>query len=578
MKTKAILVSALMTLAACTGKHEPVSINLDEVDSLIQVTVRSLDLDKTLALADSLERSGVITTAKANFVRGRAYDEGWQMYLAEYYYKKCYDACVDPAKDWNLYAESGYRLSALRNMKFDLEGSLNVAMEMIAKADQEPQFPIVYKAFLLNNIANCQQILGQNEESQKNYLLAYETLKAEEGKVSDLRYRSDMFHMTLDITEHLYEIGDYKGALEWVQRSEEQQNHYSQLPGSVYAEKDKAYMSIIKTMILFQLGQKAEAARLYKDINLGKLNDPPSIKWRGRYLMATGQYGEAADCYAQWDSTYLVTDGAKSSFDVFRERILPRFQACLKAGRIHEVVNISSHFIEALDSAIVHGKKTRVLELSTIYETQKKEAALENASFMKKVYLYINIAVVLAMLIFVGLFLWTRKMYREMLKKNHALYKDAQQKQAQQDKDFERLEKSPREKLSPSQQLFVKLCKVMEEQMLFTNSDLNRTELASVLGTNYKYVSDAVRECTDGQNLSWFINSYRVKYAAKLLLEGEESISMIMDRSGFVNRSNFNKVFRSQYKLTPSEFRAAALGKGYEKEEEKDPDGGGGKK
>ena len=321
-------------------------------------------------------------------------------------------------------------------------------------------------------------------------------------------------------------------------------------------------------MVLHKLGETAEAAKIYKGINLNKLKDPPSIKWLGRYLMATEQYVKAADCYAQWDSTYLVSDGAQSSFDVFRERILPRLQACLKAGRINDVVNISNNLIEALDSAIVHGKKTRVLELSTIYETQKKEMELQEASFMNKVYLFVNIAVVLVMLTFGGLFLWTRKLNKDLQDKNHVLYEEAQQKQEKLDKNIEQLQKSPREKLSSSQQLFLKLCKEMEERMLFTNPDLNREELASVLGTNYKYVSSAVRECAGGQTISGFINSYRVKYAAKLLVEGEMSISRIMDKSGFVNRSNFNKVFRSFYNLTPSEFRMAASEAGYEWEEE----------
>lgn len=60
-----------MSLVACTGKHEQIR-NNDEVDSLILVTVRGHDVQKTLAFADSLERAGFITTAKANFVRGRA--------------------------------------------------------------------------------------------------------------------------------------------------------------------------------------------------------------------------------------------------------------------------------------------------------------------------------------------------------------------------------------------------------------------------------------------------------------------------------------------------------------------------
>ena len=48
------------------------------------------------------------------------------------------------------------------------------------------------------------------------------------------------------------------------------------------------------------------------------------------------------------------------------------------------------------------------------------------------------------------------------------------------------------------------------------------------------------------------------------------SVSEIMDMSGFINRSYFNKVFRGYYKLTPSEFRKAASRDGGMWGEEKD--------
>lgn len=570
MKTNTIIFAGLMTLAACTGNHEQSFTDRNKVDSLIAATVRNHDLEKTLAFADSLERAGAITTAKANFVRGRAYDEGWQMNLAEYYYKKAYEACGEPAKDWNLYAESGYRLSAIRHMKLDLEGSISVATEMIAKADQEPDFPIVYKAFLLNNIAYCQQNLGQKEESMKNYLLAYNTLKSEEGKVKDIVYRSDMYYMTLNIVEHLYETGDYEEALKWIIRTKEHLDQYVKLPGSIYAEECKAYYAIIKSVILNTLGQKSEAAKIYNDINFNTIKNPPGIKWRGRYLMATERYAEAADCYAQWDSTYLVTDGAEHSFDVYRERVLPRFQANLKAGRIKDALNMTIPFHTALDSAIIHEKKTKAAELSIIYETQKKEMALKEASFKNKVYLYVLLVVLFAMSFIGWLLLRMRKLNKILLRKNHELYEEIQQKLEMKNENIIQFRKSPNEKLSPTQQLFLKLCKVVEEQKLFTNPELNREDLASILGTNYKYVANAVRECSDGQTVSEFINSYRIKYAAKLLANSEETISEIMDMSGFINRSYFNKVFRGYYKLTPSEFRKAASRDGGMWGEEKD--------
>ena len=196
--------------------------------------------------------------------------------------------------------------------------------------------------------------------------------------------------------------------------------------------------------------------------------------------------------------------------------------------------------------------------------------ALKEASFKNKVYLYVLLVVLFAMSFIGWLLLRMRKLNKILLRKNHELYEEIQQKLEMKNENIIQFRKSPNEKLSPTQQLFLKLCKVVEEQKLFTNPELNREDLASILGTNYKYVANAVRECSDGQTVSEFINSYRIKYAAKLLANSEETISEIMDMSGFINRSYFNKVFRGYYKLTPSEFRKAASRDGVMWGEEKD--------
>ena len=51
-----------------------------------------------------------IATAKADYQRGLDYDRGWQMRIAEHYYKKAFEGfSVDPAQDWGSYGDAGYR-------------------------------------------------------------------------------------------------------------------------------------------------------------------------------------------------------------------------------------------------------------------------------------------------------------------------------------------------------------------------------------------------------------------------------------------------------------------------------------
>lgn len=108
------------------------------------------------------------------------------------------------------------------------------------------------------------------------------------------------------------------------------------------------------------------------------------------------------------------------------------------------------------------------------------------------------------------------------------------------------------------EQLFLRLVELMKKEQPYTDSELNRDTLASMLATNHRYVDEAIRECSDSPSTKAFIDGYRVDHAARLLTDTDEPISLIAEMSGFANRTTFNERFRERYKMTPSEYRRAA--------------------
>ncbi|WP_209332212.1 AraC family transcriptional regulator [Lunatimonas salinarum] len=56
------------------------------------------------------------------------------------------------------------------------------------------------------------------------------------------------------------------------------------------------------------------------------------------------------------------------------------------------------------------------------------------------------------------------------------------------------------------------------------------------------------------KSFTQFVNEIRVGYACKLLIEDHYNISQVCFESGFNNISNFNRVFKSLKKSTPSEY------------------------
>lgn len=58
-----------------------------------------------------------------------------------------------------------------------------------------------------------------------------------------------------------------------------------------------------------------------------------------------------------------------------------------------------------------------------------------------------------------------------------------------------------------------------------------------------------------GKTLTRFVNDMRISYACKLIIDGKLSISQICFESGFNNLSSFNRTFKNNKKLSPTEYR-----------------------
>lgn len=105
------------------------------------------------------------------------------------------------------------------------------------------------------------------------------------------------------------------------------------------------------------------------------------------------------------------------------------------------------------------------------------------------------------------------------------------------------------------QQLYDRLCRLMDKQQPYTDERLNRHELAAMLSTNHRYVEEAIRACSDHPSTSSFINAYRISHAARLLVTTNHSVTLIAALSGFSTRAYFYKQFRQHFQTTPMEYR-----------------------
>ncbi|KLN61201.1 hypothetical protein WH96_08590 [Kiloniella spongiae] len=116
-------------------------------------------------------------------------------------------------------------------------------------------------------------------------------------------------------------------------------------------------------------------------------------------------------------------------------------------------------------------------------------------------------------------------------------------------------DKQPSRDIEPEDQgILIKIEELLEEKSIYQDYDLSLDRLARKSGVTSRRISGAINRLR-GQNVSQFINEYRVAEACRRLAETNESITNIMLESGFQTKSNFNREFKRVTGQSPKEWR-----------------------
>ncbi len=96
--------------------------------------------------------------------------------------------------------------------------------------------------------------------------------------------------------------------------------------------------------------------------------------------------------------------------------------------------------------------------------------------------------------------------------------------------------------------------RVLVEQGLFRDTGLTATRLARRVGVPDRDLSRAIN-AGKGQSVSQFVNHLRVEEAARLLTSTDDPATQVMEKAGFLTRSNFYREFQKHYGMPPGDYR-----------------------
>ena len=296
IKTIILSLCTVLVLTGCTGSSN----EKHEVQSQIawqryEAAFKTKDLQRTLTVIDSMEQVGIIGDARADYMRALAYDQGWQMRIAEHYYKKAYEGYgAEPSQDWYLYGDAGYRWACMRFLRGDTDGALSVTSDLLAQVEENDSFPKRIEASLLMLMAEAQMQLHQNDEARLTWQKAYEA----QQQVGAKAQQPSLPYVSMNISTGLFEMGDIEGAQEWLERCAQEFAVFEQIArDSLLKEEWRGHIALKRARYLHASGHTEEAAVTYAAVPRSRIFEPHGYTEAAEYLMAAGRYKEAAYWY-----------------------------------------------------------------------------------------------------------------------------------------------------------------------------------------------------------------------------------------------------------------------------------------
>jgi AraC-like DNA-binding protein len=274
------------------------------------------------------------------------------------------------------------------------------------------------------------------------------------------------------------------------------------------------------------------------------------------YLINAKLYDEAILLTNFLKENQTTTDSINLFSQAYSDFLAQAYQG---KGNFRNAYNFLRQYSDITNALNTKARAESSMELATVYETSKKDALLQANEYEIKRKNTFIVFLILGIIFFgiVSYLIWRNA--KIIKAKNHTLYVQLKE----QDLLYSELKRLKQE--APQQQtnetnkelsLFDKTEAYLLNTQAYTNADLTREMLAAELGSNRKYLCDAIQEAK-GQTFNDYINSFRLDHARNMLYDIKHNpvIDDVLISSGFSNRSTFYRLFRQKFGLTPSELK-----------------------
>ena len=555
-----ILTNVVAVLALTTACTKP-----DRSDEAVALSKEIVsdglsDVGHSVERVDSAEQAGLFTAVRANTIKAIIYENAGRRRLAAYYAEKAIAAeaghALTTSADSSLYCKARCVLGNDAYADGEYGKSITLSKEILAfVGDGKMPKDIEMKCRALMQMADCENKLGRIAESEQLYLQCIDDLMTSTQRATDYGEIDPLIYTLLSLNDLYIDNKMPEKALPLMAKMDTAMARLTRCPNTPdwVMQKRRNNVTISKAMVCAANNQKEQAETLFREYQQFQGSGALDKAAEGLYLSMTGRYDEAVRLFDETDS--IMRSNGDPVIDLYVKTLFNyKYEALQKAGRTAEALALGDRIRQLTDSIRLQERQADVEQLQEIQQ-QEEEIIRKHQSLT--IHRIVLIAIVLLLLMAIYIIWRVNRYNRRLAEKNRSLYEQIQQRQQAEAEEQRQLQAQPEEKLTQNQQLYRRLCELVKNPDVYTDADTNHETLARLLGTNYQYVYAALRECADTTPAD-YLNRLRVQYAAQLLEKSDDPIGLIIEQSGFTNRTTFARLFAAYYSMTPSEYRKIA--------------------
>lgn len=543
------------------------------------------DFDKAVQIMKELRKRNTYSQFRLDVTEGDLYFNTGRYLQALKYYKRVLES-EQVHNDSTEYMEQTHRMISCYDCLHDEAKKAGYVRLLLKKAEECGN--VEMKSVALFNMG---KMLYYQEDKQRGYEMINEAVSL--MKRTDYKYKYDNLRYNYNTLLIMQQRDKrYEDALRTLEELDKVVTEATNAEPGIgnLAEKEKKTMYAQRAVILSRMGRIREADEAYlawESVGKAYTKDDyliiPYLMDRKLYDKVIGMYTpREAFLYANKDTiNYHMMTVKRSLGKAYEGK-----KEYKRAARYYEQLAILTDSLKARE------QQSSAIELATVYETHEREAELEEQTRQVKIRNVMLLSGGIVFLVLVVLFVRNVQHTRVVRCKNGTMVKTIQELLTYKDELFEAKEKiralsesqtpnetdddpapddvpatednlaetSDRQTADTREEernrlLFEELDGIVTREQLFLKSDLSRDDLMQLIHVNKNRLGKILQQHQE-QNVTSYINNKRLDYAAKLLKEdSNRTVVVIAGLCGLPNIPTFNRLFRSKFGMTPSEYK-----------------------